>query len=138
MKSFKIISHTADVRLNVCGDTIESLFEAALNGLVFILQPDKNFLKKEKNLKIELTVNSFDETALLIDFLSEALTQMYIKNILINKVNFSYFSDNSLSGTLTACPVERFAIDIKAVTYNEAEIKLNELNEYECTVVLDI
>jgi SHS2 domain-containing protein len=138
MKSFEIISHTADVRIKAYGINIKSLFEEALKGLIFVLQPNNVLSDKNKKIFIDISVNSYDKTALLIDFLSEALTQMYIKNVLIRRVEFLEITNNTLKGKLTAYYIDKFAVDIKAVTYHEAEIIFNKLNEYECTVVLDI
>jgi SHS2 domain-containing protein len=138
MKSFQIISHTADVRIKTQAGDIESLFEVALEGLVSILNPDHHSTNNEDLITIDISVSSVDKTSLLIDFLSEALTQMYIRHALIKKVKFHEFSDKFLSASFMAFTISNFTVDVKAVTYHEAEIKINNLDEYECTIVLDI
>jgi len=138
MKSYEIASHTADVRILIRGDTIKSLFEAALDALISILQPEELLFDEINYFKIEISVDSLNVTNLLIDFLSTALTYMYIKKAIISKSDIYIINSRTLRATLNFYPIEEFRKDVKAVTYHEAEIKLNELNEYECTVVLDI
>ena len=42
MKTYKILEHTADIRLNVQASTLKELFIAALEGMSSIMKPSKD------------------------------------------------------------------------------------------------
>lgn len=143
MKSYKLLSHTADIRLKVEGDTLPELFSAALLGMSGILKPD--FCQKSAEsrrahfpLVCEISISSPDATALLVDFLSEALTFSCEKKAVFCQVEFAEITDNSLRAKIYGGKVNKFDEDIKAVTYHEAEIKKNKKGNLETVIVFDI
>ena len=138
MNAFKIEGHTADIRLQVSGSELPQLFESALAGMNEIMK--KGFFE-ETNVptKIErIQLSATDVTALLVDFLSEALTKSHTSRILFNRVEFDELTETSVQAKLHGVPVAKFERDIKAVTYHEAEIRKNDQGRYETTIVFDI
>ena len=48
-------------------------------------------------------------------------------------------SENKISKKIKiTSPIETFDEDVKAVTYHEAQVKKNEKNNYEVTIIFDI
>lgn len=138
MKTVKVLPHTADIRLLVEGSSPEELFEAALEGMAGLIKDALNELEKGKPVTKSIEIESPDQTALLIDFLSSVLTLTHENKAVFTKVNFDKLSDNSLSATISGFETDGFDDDIKAVTYHEAEIRKNSIGDLETIIVFDI
>lgn len=140
MKSYKIKSHTADIRLEVTGNSIAELFTAALEGMASILKvnirPDT--FAKRFFIKQAIMIRSLDTTALLIDLLSEVLSLTYVKKALFTQMSFQKLSDRELEACIYGTRTESFDEDIKAVTYHEAEITKNSDGTFSTIIVFDI
>ncbi len=133
---FKILPHTADVRLKVIGKTKEELFKNALAGMAKIL---KKTAKEKKPIKTKINIQSPDINSLLVDFLSEVLYQSQINHVIYGEVKFSKFSDNELETEIFGFKIDEFDEDIKAVTYHELNIKKSPANDFfETIVIFDI
>lgn len=133
---YAIVGHTADVRMRVTGTSREKLFEDALAGMMVFLDPKKAPSLTQSSRAIELYAQ--DAAALLVDFLSEALTLAHIHREWYPRVRFYELSDTALRAELAGIPIDAFGEDIKAVTYHEAKIQKNEKGEFETTIVFDI
>lgn len=136
MHRFKMIGHTADVRLFVEGSTIEELFLGALKGMAKLISPLS--LNKKTHIETEIKVSATNETFLLIDFLQEALTLSHITSTLFTEVIFKTLTENSLVATLSGIKLDSFRSDVKAVTYHEALIKKREDGIFEAQIIFDI
>lgn len=123
MNSFEILSHTADVRLRVRGETLEDLFEQAVLGMARILKHNANDAKTfANNAKLEkIKMSAPDTTILLVDFLNEILTRSYINKYIYHVSSFKIHGSH-LEAELIGIKVDGFDEDIKAVTYHEAKI----------------
>lgn len=136
---YEIIGHTADIRLKVWGSSPQELFLDALLGMTRILKskiPKSEREAKGEGRKIEIA--SPDQTALLVDFLNEALLQANINKEVYNEAQFKSLSKKKLEADLSGIPVQEFDEDIKAVTYHEAEIKKRPDGQLETTLIFDI
>jgi len=133
---FKILPHTADLKIQVYGKTREELFKNALLGMASALRAKI----KDKKLKIKnkVKIKSLDLPALLVDFLSEALYLSQVNKESYYDVIFKKFTDTEIKGELIGQKVERFGEDIKAVTYHGLEIKQNKNGILELTILFDI
>lgn len=138
MKSFRILSHTADIRLKAEASSLKELFSSALEGMNEIIKKDFCASEKSFTMKEEISVASSDTTALLIDFLSEVLSLSQQNHALYCFAEFSELKDKSLKAKLSGKKVDEFDEDIKAVTYHEADIKKNTNGRYETVVIFDI
>lgn len=136
MKNYSLIDHTADIRLHVEASTIQELFQMALEGMSQIIAPHTCRQKFPKHFPI--TITSSDTTTLLIDFLSEVLTQTTLTKTIFCSVTISQMTATSITGTIHGHVVAGIHEDIKAVTYHEADVKKNNNNNYETTIVFDI
>lgn len=132
---YRILSHTADLRLEVYGKTIEELFENATLALANILAPNV----KEKistGLKAKLVVESASQNILLPDFLNEILAKSQIEKAIyfLEKIKIS---GNRVEAELSGIRVDKFDEDVKAVTYHEVDIR-KEGDVWKTKLVLDI
>lgn len=133
---YKILGHTADIRLSVEGRDLEEIFKDALKGMVFIAGPREP--EDSKKTKRRIRISAGDRTALLIDFLNEVLFGMEKNYEFYTDVDFKELSPIKLAAELKARPAIRFERNIKAVTYHEAEITENESGFLSTTIVFDI
>lgn len=136
---YEIIEHTADIKIRVWGDSLENLFSEALIAMMKIVKittklPIDNLVVMEREIRIEAP----DVTALLVDFLSEALALSQTNKEVYTEVKFNRFSETELEALPRGVKVDDFSEDIKAVTYHEAEVKQNEKGEWETILVFDI
>ena len=138
MKNFELLPHTADIRLKVSGSSYEELFSAALDGMNFIIKKDFNKRLSLMNFRDIIDVSSVDKTVLLIDFLSKILTLSHQYKAVYHTAKFKNLKEKTLLAEIEGAQVAGFDEDIKAVTYNEAEIRINKDNSYETVIVFDI
>lgn len=134
---YKILSHTADLRLEVYGKTLEELFKNAAEALADILTNNKkSLLSSMKAVTEMISLQSSNINTLLVDFLNEILAKSQI-NKRVYKVESLKLKDNEMEAKISGTPVEKFEEDIKAVTYHEVDIK-KEGETWEANLVLDI
>lgn len=135
---YEVIGHTADIRLKVWGLTEEELFRDALLGMMHIIKMQNSKGKNQNLSKRTIKIEAEDQTALLVDFLNEALYQSHTNKEVYNEVKFNQLIDKNLEAELIGFPVRGFEEDIKAVTYHEAEIKKRPDGQFETTLIFDI
>lgn len=122
--------------MKVRGRTFQELFGDALRGMNSIL---KSFIEgRGKKTRREIAVEAADRSALLVDFLNEALALSLIHREIYTEVMFRELSETFLRAGLVGVGVYEFDEDIKAVTYHEVEIKKNENGEWGTAIVFDI
>lgn len=133
---YKILEHTADIRMAVQGRTLEELFSDALAGMASILKSQNASDKKQVERAISLEAP--DTTALLIDFLNETLRLAQTNKESYTQVEFKKILPQSLEANLRGFKVQSFEEDIKAVTYHEAEVKRKKDGIWETNIIFDI
>lgn len=139
MKDYKFLSHTADIRMQVVGDTLAELFEASVSGMNEMLSPGFCVNGKDGNAIVrEISIAATDATTLLIDFLSEVLTRSYEEGAIFCRIDFLKMDETAAKAKIYGKRAREFKEDIKAVTYHEAEVKRNEDEKWETVIVFDI
>lgn len=134
---FEILPHTVDTKMRVWGKKLEELFRNALRGVAYYLKPAP--LDLAGKIKQKVKVEAADISSLLVEFLSEVVAQSDTHNAIFTKVTFRKFGDNFLEGVLTGAKIDGFDKEIKAVSYQEVNIKKNpETGLYETILVFDI
>lgn len=137
MKSIRVLSHTADIRLLIKSNSRHELFRAGVLGLAKIMSPEEN--AKNYSVSKKIRVESQDLTSLFIDMLNEVLSLSHVNKCVFDEIkSLEIFDDRSLEAELQGYPVSRFVEDVKAVTYHEAEIKQSALGILQTVVILDI
>lgn len=133
---FEFLPHTADVRMRVAAPDLPALLGDALRGLMSVLGPQP---ERDQPVRRLIAVHSADLTALLIDFLNEALSlaltnlESYDELVVVDlDVEASV-----LHGELAGHRVSGFDDDVKAVTYHEADLVRRDWG-WQSLVVFDI
>lgn len=137
MKKYTFLPHTADIRIFVESDNIEDLFSVSLEAICSILISGEVDIHQQFTLEEFLEIESFDQSALLIDFLSDALVIMNKHKAIFPYVSIQSLEVRKLSAKIYGYPVDEFKEDIKAITYHEANIQQIE-NIFQTKIVLDI
>lgn len=119
-------------------DSASELFEAALEGMNHLIKSDACQTPRSLSLKKHIQLKSENLTTLLIEFLGEVLTHSHLNKALFCKLEIENLSGTEISASIHGCPLEEVDEDIKAVTYHEADVRLNAANQYETIVVFDI
>ncbi len=135
--NYKILEHTADLKIRVFGKTKKELFKNAMIGMFrgANYQPEE----RGRNYEVEIKVKSMDLPSLLVDFLSEILYLVETKKIVFEKVNFKKFSSNNeIEATLIGRKLKRMGLHVKAVTYHGLDIRQKINDRWEATVLFDI
>ena len=138
MQLYEILPHTADVRLQVTGTTLQELFIAALEGMNEIIRPGACRGELTLTERADVAVESSDTTALLIDFLAEVLTLTHERYTVFCGVEFSELTAIRLTAQISGRRVEQFDEDIKAVTYHGADVRRDAQGNYGTIIVFDI
>lgn len=138
-KAFEILGHTADLRLRVTGRTREELFRHALQGMAAVIRKEEHAGKHPAwSVHRDITVQSPDEDALLVDFLNEALYLTSVNRAAWRDINIWRLDEKRIEGELLGEAVATFDEDIKAVTYHEAKIRRRSDGYLEATLIFDI
>jgi len=132
---WSIDHHTADVRVTVTADELSELFADAVRALTAVMEPEGSTGRRDAAFGVRLDAS--DSTALLVDFLNEALTASHIHRVAFTDVDFQSFEPTRLAATLIGQKVRGFAEDVKSVTYHEARVTHGE-GGWSVTLVLDI
>ncbi len=138
MGRWQFLPHVADIKIRVEGSSVADLLLSAMLALAKILQPgncsDQGKLTVKKIIKIKTT----DKTSLLIEFLNQVLFYSQVEGAIFCRLAIDKISDNSLTATISGYKVEGFAVDIKAVTYHQAEVIQDKKGRYSSIVIFDI
>ena len=120
------------------GETLESLYVSSMLALAAVLKPVFPFTSRSDDVKVWLTVRSVDRTTLLIDFLSDVLTESFYRSVLFTHLEGVTINETSFKGRICGQPVDKFDDEVKAVTYHEAELIKNDSGNWETRIIFDI
>jgi len=134
MKKYETLEHKADLKIRAFGRTKEELFLNMLKGMMEGLRPEG--IKKGKKRKVK--ISSPDFSALLVDFLSEALYLSQVNKEIYQDIKIKKLTDKKLEGELIGQKFGRIGLDIKAVTYHSLDIHQKKDGTWEATVLFDI
>jgi len=128
MKKYEILEHKADLKIRALGKNKEEIFLNALLGMNASLQPE--ILNQKSEIR-KIKIKSPDLSALLVDFLSEALYLIQANKEIYDNTKFIKFTDTEIEAELLGQKVERFNEDIKAVTYHGLDIHQKKDGSWE-------
>jgi SHS2 domain-containing protein len=140
MAKFKFLEHTADAKFQAYGKTMEEAFTNAALAMFSLLTDTKKIRKK---IKKGIEARGHDIKSLLYNYLEELLFLIDTENFLLNHVEELKIRKKEKEYFLEAIAVGDKAAsykttgDIKAVTYNEMEVK-EEKNKVMVQVVVDL
>ena len=136
MDKYRFLEHTADAKFQAFGKTMEEAFgNAALAMFKVMIDPKDVKPKIEKTIKAE----GQDEKSLLYNWLEELLFLLDSEGFLLNKVKEMKIKGDTLQAKVVGDNAKDYSThgDVKAVTYNDMEIR-KEKNKYTVQVVVDI
>ncbi len=136
MKKFEYLEHTADIKFQAFGKTLEKCYENAAYAVIDSLCDDKIKKKIKKSFKVK----GNDKESLMYNFLEEILFLFETENLLPSKVNVEINAGkNALKCEIKGDLAKKYNIKthIKSVTYNEMFVK-KDSNGWICQVVMDI
>ena len=133
---FKILEHTADLKLRVFGKTKQELFKNVMLGMF----ESARVKAKEEETKIEreIKIESADILFLLVDFLSEVLYLSEVNNEVYWQIRFEEFSDTRLKGKIIGGKIRQRGLIIKGVTYHNLEISQSKKGLWQVVILFDI
>ena|SRR5664280_2324662 len=141
MKKYKLLDHTADIRVEVWGKTRKELFGNAVAAMfdVMVDWQSANKLKPLEEKTVKITGNDLEDT--LINFLREALYLFNGKGWLIRSCEPVELTGRSIVARLQGEPYSRqknpLKTEIKAVTYHGLIINKSK-KCWQAKVVFDV
>lgn len=129
---YKEVDHTADMSIEVCGNSLLEIFNHAADGMYALAGVQIN---KDKVIVREIKIDAADKEALLVDFLSELLFRLQKNEVFIN--NQINIHELKLSGYLNGYGLETMQREIKAVTYHQMNI-IEQDGKFHTRIVFDI
>ena len=135
-----MIADDQTIRINAWGKTIHELFRNSLRGMATLMQPTVLTAgRKAKKAKQLLRVEAVDLNTLLAEFLSKVIGLSDIHNLIFTNVTFKDIGDNFLEGEIFGVSTDELDQEIKAVSYQDVDIKRNlGSGLYETILVFDI
>jgi SHS2 domain-containing protein len=130
---FHEISHPADLELEIWADDLVTLFKAAAYGMASSIALEIDQSKKEIK---EIEIKALDLESLLVRFLTELLFWIDIENQGFDKLDI-LISDLCLRGTVETGLIVRMKAEIKAVTWHNLKIQVDEKG-YRVRIVFDL
>ncbi|MFB0565243.1 MAG: archease [Candidatus Aminicenantaceae bacterium] len=129
MKKYTFLDHTADAKFQAFGNTLEEAFQNAALATAFLMWDWKKINKKITR-KVEVKGNDIKQ--LLCSFLEEIIylldSEMFllssVENLRIKKRENRYYLEALFEGDNSSDKYKIYG-DVKAITYNEMEIKEN-------------
>ena len=136
---YKYLEHTADLKFEAYGETLEKLFQNASLAMFDVIVDTK---KIQPNKTFNINVKGRDLEELLFEFLNELIFLLDAEFFLLNKVksikiqeNNTYSLEAEFIGDINEGQYETYG-SIKAVTFNDLKIS-KEDKHYKAIVVVD-
>lgn len=134
MNKFKFFKHTADVKFQAYGKTLDKAFENAALAMFHAMYKGK--VKKTGKYKIKVKGN--DKESLLYSFLEEILFLLDTKSFFLSSAKVK-ITDNKIEAEVSGDNSKNYKVmtDVKAVTYNEMFVKYKK-DMWVVQVVVDV
>lgn len=129
---FKFLEHKADAKFQAFGKSLEECFSNAALAMTSVMI---DYKKVKAKVKKKIKVKGTDLKNLLYNFLEELLFLVDTKNFILSKVMKIKIKGLNLEASLIGDNISNYEVHnhIKAVTYNQMEIKKNMVQ-----VIVDI
>ncbi len=138
-KPYRVLDHTADIGLEVHGQTLKKLFENAAAGFYALLVKGDDVHARHT---VELSIRAHDTEALLVRFLQELNYLYQTQRLVASRVEVQDLEERALHalvGGETLDPQRHTVLrDIKAVTYHGLTLKKIRKKSWKATVLFDV
>ncbi|MGB9598339.1 MAG: archease [Minisyncoccales bacterium] len=135
-KNYKVLRHTADLKIKAFGKSVKEIFQSALLAMFESIKPEI----KERIVFRKIKIKNGSLENLFVAFLNKALYLSQVKKEIYFKIKFQRYSFKKnffLEGILEGKKIKSWGLDIKAVTYHQLKIK-KEKKEWTVVFVCDI
>ncbi|OGL48274.1 MAG: hypothetical protein A2161_20640 [Candidatus Schekmanbacteria bacterium RBG_13_48_7] len=137
-KPYRQINHTADLAIEITGETVINLFENSAHALYdFMFQKEKIL----PEVSVDVNITGTDTEDLLIRWLNELIFITEMDEIVFSEFHIKEFQKNHLFAEVAG---ERFKEEkhniqkpVKAATYHNIEIQ-QDTDGYKTVIVFDI
>jgi SHS2 domain-containing protein len=134
--SYEELDHTADIRLRVRSQTLDSLFGETAVAMMTIVYGELRPGKEERTIEL----GSENTEDLLIEFLSEILFLSEVEYLVLSSINV-HIAGNSLRASLRGEPFDperhRGGTEIKGISYSGLKI-VKEDEGYVLDILFDV
>jgi len=155
MGNFEILEHPADVRVKVKGEDLGEILKQAVLGMMAITKGEvkskkcwqsQNFLRRRRTkLKVKreriIRAEGTDRESLLVNFLTEVWYEAEKNKESYSQVAIEKVEEKEgqlqVGAKLSGQLVEKFALEIKAVTYWDLKVEEKE-GGLEAIITFDI
>ncbi len=138
MKKYILIDHTADIGIDVYGESLQELFANAAFALFDIIT---ELSKVEGKIAYAISVSGIDKEQLLVNWLHELLYLHDVKNLIFNDFCITDITDNQLHATVRGDVIREdkhvIKTEIKAVTYHCLSV-VRENDGWKARVIFDL
>ncbi len=134
---WRLLDHTADIRLEVWGTSLEKLFIYAAKSLSTLLTSPTE-PNSEEQIQVALEGGELDE--LLVNWLREILYFTQTRRIVVTDADIVELSETSLKARLKVRKKRigaETSIEVKGVTYHGISIRVNDQG-YTAQIIIDI
>lgn len=134
---WKFLEHTADIRMEVYGGTMEELFSNAASGLMSLLGSGAHIVGAAE---LEIEIEGGEPEELLVNWLRELLYQHETKGFLLSEAHMLELGEKRLKARLTGgtrSSDDEKDMEIKGVTYHGISVEKTN-SGYSARVVFDI
>jgi len=132
--AYEEIEHTADWALRVRGQNLTDLFRNAALGMLSLLDIEPVPGISESRL-IELT--AIDTETLLVSWLEELLYPIEVEDVVVVDFQIEALKESHLKATIELKKIASIKKEIKAVTFNELNIRTGDTG-FETIIVFDV
>lgn len=132
---YKINERITDIRIAVRGQNLEQFFTDAFLGVMYTMKPAQKFAPEK--VEREMSLESIDTTALLVDFLNETFFLAKTNKEFYTHAVFYKIQPTSLRVKIFGIFVESFRGDIGNLDYHDAEVRQLEGGVWETEIVFD-
>lgn len=138
MPKYIIIDHTADIGIDVFGDTLQDLFSNAGFALFDIIT---DLSTVECKVKHSLNIVGVDKEQLLVNWLSELLFLHDVNNLLFKNFCVNQLSDYQLNADVSGEVFDEkrhiIKTEVKAVTYHNLSI-IQKDQQWKTRIIFDL
>jgi len=116
---YRFLEHTADFKFQIEEESLEDIFRESLNAINDFINPEIDKESDIEEVVILLEKTKFPD--LLIDFLSEALSLIYVKKRIFTLKEIHI--NEKLKAILEGKKYKSLQKEIKAITYHQAKLE---------------
>ena len=134
LPAFEEIEHTADLALRVRGQNLSELFRNAALGMLSLLYVEP--LPGGSEYRSFVLLGEDSET-LLVSWLEELLFPLEVEDAVVVDFQVEVLDKVLLKATIELMKIASIKQEIKAITFNELDIRSTEFG-FETIVVFDV